>query len=239
MNPGDPELRRILLGEREVDYRLWRARRRTVGLQVGRDGLTVRAPLRISVRDLHQVLQEKAGWILTKLAEWTRRSAQAPAAAWHDGASILIDGRAHKLVLGPAPRISMALDAQGLHLGLPEPGDEQAVARAVEQFLRRRAAQTFAPRLAEFAATLGLPSPRLIIYAPRTLWGSCNRSGVIRLHWRLIQLPPELADYIIAHEVAHLAEMNHSPRFWAVVARLYPDFRAARAAVRQFEPLLH
>lgn len=239
MTTEAPELRRITFGESEIPYRLWRARRRTVGLQVGHDGLVVRAPLRLSMRELHQVLQEKSVWILKKLAEWTRRTEHAPAAAWHDGASILVEGAPRTLVLRVAPRSTVALEGHCLHLALPQPEDQAAVARAVELFLRRRAAQDFAPRLAEFAAALGVPTPRLIIYGPRTLWGSCNRSGVIRLHWRLIQLPPALADYIIAHEVAHLVEMNHSQRFWAVVARLYPDFPEARAAVRRFEPLLH
>jgi hypothetical protein len=67
----------------------------------------------------------------------------------------------------------------------------------------------------------------------RTRWGSCSSRSGIRLHWRLIHLPPALIDYVVAHEVAHLLEMNHSPRFWAVVERLYPDWRAARADLRK------
>jgi predicted metal-dependent hydrolase len=232
------EARRVKLGDRDIDYRLVRARRRTVGLQIGQDGLTVRAPLRLTLRELDQVLNEKSAWILAKLAEWARRAQQAPEAAWHDGATLLVEGRQLRLVLRHAARLRLRVESELLHLDLPRPEDAQAVERAVEQGLRRHAAEAFAPRLARYAAILGLAPPRLIIYAPRTLWGSCNRSGVIRLHWRLIQLPPALADYIIAHEVAHLAQMNHSSRFWEVVARLYPDFRAARAAVRQFEPML-
>ncbi len=230
--------RSISLGEREVAYRLVRVRRRTVGLQVGHDGLTVRAPLRLTLGELQQVLHEKSGWILSKLAEWSRRSEHAPMTAWHDGGLVLYEGVPHTLALQAGPRVRVNREGSLLRVHLPLPSDPAAVARSIEQWMRKRAAEAFAPRLGAYAAALGVPVPRLMVYGPRTLWGSCNRSGLIRLHWRLVQLPPALADYIIAHEVAHLQEMNHGSQFWAVVARLYPDFRAARAAVRQFEPLL-
>ncbi|HNB07544.1 MAG TPA: DUF45 domain-containing protein, partial [Thauera aminoaromatica] len=74
--------------------------------------------------------------------------------------------------------------------------------------------------------------PPVSLSSAATRWGSCSTRSGIRLHWRLIHLEPALIDYVVAHEVAHLAEMNHSPRFWAVVERLYPDWRAARAALR-------
>ena len=74
-----------------------------------------------------------------------------------------------------------------------------------------------------------------------TQWGSCEhhaKKTLIRLHWRLIQLPPELADYIIAHEVSHLREMNHGKAFWALVAMLYPEYRAAEKRLRDMAPLI-
>lgn len=239
MNASESAPRRTQLAGREVPYLLVRAKRRSVGLQVGRDGLTVRAPLRLSQRDLETVLQEKSRWILAKLEEWARREAQAPVQHWCDGASLLYRGEALTLSLSRGRRTQVSDDLFHLRIALPEPENAAAVAAAVERWMRQRAAATFGPRLAQFAATLQLPPPRLLIYAPRTLWGSCNRSGVIRLHWRLMQLPPALADYIVAHEAAHLVEMNHSQRFWAVVERLYPDHAKARAAVRRFEALLH
>jgi len=236
---GAAEARSILLGDQDIRFQLVRARRRTVGLQIGHEGLTVRAPLRLSVRDVHRVLQEKSGWIVSKLAEWKRRTQHAPAASWSDGAEFLYLGVPHRLCVLPAPRAHVVAEAGRVVVHLPQPADAAAVERTVERWLRHKAAEDFAPRLANFAASLGLAAPRLIIYGPRTIWGSCNRSGVIRLHWRLLQLPSALADYILAHEVAHLVQMNHSNRFWAVVAELYPEFKAARDAVRQFEALLH
>ena len=72
----------------------------------------------------------------------------------------------------------------------------------------------------------------------RSEWGSCNRKGEIRLYWRLVQLPPDLAQYVVAHEVAHLIELNHSPRFWALVETLYPAHAAARRALVEWSALL-
>jgi predicted metal-dependent hydrolase len=83
------------------------------------------------------------------------------------------------------------------------------------------------------AAQLGQPLPPLALSAARTRWGSCSVRSGIRLNWRLIHLPPELIDYVIAHETAHLIEMNHSPRFWAVVETLHPDWRTSRQELKR------
>ena len=101
---------------------------------------------------------------------------------------------------------------------------------------RRRAARALAwyrGRIEEYCHRLGLPVPAVRLSNARTRWGSCSSRSGIRLHWRLVHLSPALIDYVVAHEVAHLVEMNHSPRFWAVVERLYPDWREARAALRR------
>ena len=106
-------------------------------------------------------------------------------------------------------------------------------AAALVRALRQRALGWFAERVAAYCQRLGQPVPPVRLTAARTRWGSCSQASGIRLHWRLIHLPPALGDYVVAHEVAHLLEMNHSPRFWAVVAFLYPDWQAARARLRE------
>ena len=98
--------------------------------------------------------------------------------------------------------------------------------------LQARALAWYRGRVEEYCHRLDLPMPAVRLSNARTRWGSCSSRSGIRLHWRLIHLPPALIDYVVAHEVAHLVEMNHSARFWAVVERLYPDWRSARAALR-------
>lgn len=74
--------------------------------------------------------------------------------------------------------------------------------------------------------------PRLALTQARTRWGSCNSRGDIRLNWRLIHLPLTLIDYVVAHELAHIKEMNHGPRFWALVETMYPDWKTAKSTLR-------
>ena len=96
----------------------------------------------------------------------------------------------------------------------------------------------FRDRLDFYSAKLGLAPPVAKFTRARTQWGSCNEQGVIRLHWRLIQLPPALSDYVVAHEVAHRIELNHSSRFWAAVERLFPNCKLARRELERYGELL-
>ena len=91
--------------------------------------------------------------------------------------------------------------------------------------------------MAEFALRIGVPVPPVGLTQARTRWGSCSARG-IRLHWRLLHLPAELIDYVVAHEVAHCVHMNHSPRFWALVGQVVPDLAARRARLRQLGRML-
>ena len=100
-------------------------------------------------------------------------------------------------------------------------------------WLKSQALQALAPRAAHYAARVSLPPPPLALSNARTLWGVCMASGRIRLAWRLVHLDPELADYVVAHEVAHLVVLNHSERFWALVEWLYPHWCEARERIER------
>ena len=102
---------------------------------------------------------------------------------------------------------------------------------------RRRASSRRASRTSPRGS--GAPRRRCKLSGARSEWGSCNHRGEIRLNWRLAQLPPTVADYVVAHEVAHLAELNHSPRFWATVESLLPGHAALRRELREWTALLH
>jgi hypothetical protein len=96
------------------------------------------------------------------------------------------------------------------------------------RWLKGAALEALRPRVAHYAARLGVPAPRLALSNAQTQWGVCTEDGVIRLCWRLVHIEPRLADYVVAHEVAHLVELNHSARFWRLVADLYPGWIEAR-----------
>jgi hypothetical protein len=103
----------------------------------------------------------------------------------------------------------------------------------LEKALREKAHEVFAERLAIHAPRLGVATPALRLSSARTRWGSCNHRGDIALNWRLLLMPLPVVDYVVCHELAHLKEMNHSPRFWSVVEQLCPDWQARRLELRQ------
>jgi predicted metal-dependent hydrolase len=216
----DGQLRRIALAGEQVDYRLVRARRRTIGMQIGLSGLTVaRAALGADPRDRGGARRARCmgGPLASRMAGTTPRRASR---AWETGASILYLGRELALAVHPARKKEIAADLINLSVLHPAADDERQVAAFVGRWLRDEALRLLEPRVADFAARVTTRVPTLKLSNSRSEWGSCNQHGVIRLNWRLVQLPPHLAYYVVAHEVAHLVELNHSQRFWGLVEML-------------------
>jgi predicted metal-dependent hydrolase len=230
--------RRVRLDGRDVDYRLVRARRRTIGMEIDLDGLSVRAPRWVTIADVEAVLAERSAWILRTLDAWRGRRRDVLPREWRTGSAILFGGRELALAVYRSRKPLVHADLFDLTVLHPHAPDEAAVATLVRQWLRDEAMRLLSPRVRHFAARLARPAPPLKISNARSEWGSCNHRGEIRLNWRLAQLPPALADYVVAHEIAHLAELNHSPRFWAVVESLLPGHAAMRRALDDWTALL-
>ena len=213
----------IELGGRLVEYRFARRRRRTLSITVDASGLRVSAPLRAPWREIEAFLRDKERWILAKLDDWAR-APHAPVLRGASGESLPLFGAPVTLEVGSGAR-AVERDGAQLRVYAPEPA---RVLKVLVGWLKAQALHTLRPRTAEFAARLGRGEPRVTLSSARTQWGVCAEDGSIRLSWRLVHLAPSLADYVVAHEVAHLVELNHSKRFWNLLARLYPDWRAAR-----------
>lgn len=225
---GEKPCRLEILGQ-PVSYQLRRSRRRTIGLSVDHRGLRVGAPVGASLRDIEALLHKHGAWVLEKLAAWQGRSGASPLAA---GSSIPWLGAGLALQLRSDAGRSRWVPG-GVELAVP-PG--RSLEQALVQLLKPRAKALFQERLACYAARLGVPTPPLFLSSARSRWGSCNSRGEIRLSWRLAHFDLALIDYVVAHELAHLKEMNHSPRFWSVVEQLYPDWRRARAELKRLAP---
>jgi len=212
----------IELGGRSVEYRFVRRRRRTLGVSVDAHGLKVAAPLRAPWREIEGFLREKRRWILAKLDDWAS-APKPPLLLGMSGESLLLFGAPHILEVREGTR--RVIHERGrLLVSAPRWRALETLVR----WLKLRALESLEPRVAHFAARLGVGAPALKLSNARTQWGVCVERGPIRLSWRLVHLDPLLADYVVAHEVAHLVELNHSRRFWARVESLYPDWRAAR-----------
>jgi predicted metal-dependent hydrolase len=231
-------VRSIALCDQSIDYRLNRARRRSIGMVIDHTGLSVRAPSWVSIREIELALRERAEWVIKTLAEWRGRDKEALPAQWCEGAGLLYRGRPLTLALFPARKKTIAADLLHLTVLHPNPGNEGEIAAFVGRWLREQALALLAPRVLHFARQVTGVSPAVKLSSARTQWGSCNHKGEIRLHWRLVQLPPAVADYVIAHEVAHLVELNHSPRFWALVESLLPGHAEARRQLDAMTPVL-
>lgn len=191
-------------------------------------GLRVGAPRNASLAEIDAFVRGHGDWVLKKLDEHAGRAASRHLAV-RDGARLpLLGGEVRVRVTAGGNRIYWQEDA--LELAARTDADLDGLARRA---LQRRALGHFAGRIAHYAERMGCPPPPLALSSARTRWGSCSRETGIRLNWRLIHLPPELIDYVVAHELAHLVEMNHSPRFWGVVERLYPGWHEARAALKR------
>lgn len=225
------EQRRIALDGREVSYILRRSARRTLALQVDAGGVRVAVPLHCPVGDAERFIAAHGRWLLGKLDAIAARPRPEPFVAV-DGMRFPLFGQDCRLRLeGRRRAAAWRFGGDGVEeLVLPVSTSEPAA--AVVRALRRRAQTWFAGRVAEYCHRLGVAVPSVRLSSARTRWGSCSRVSGIRLHWRLIHLPPALVDYVVAHEVAHLVEMNHSARFWSLVERLYPHWREARGQLR-------
>ena len=228
---ADAPVRRALLRGRPVEYRFQRRRRRTIGLRVNGDGLTVAAPLRAPWREIEGFLRAKAGWILEKLDE--RAALGSPVTIFGETGEVLpLRGRPATLVVAKGDRAVLQAGDE-LRVSLPAPHNRGAVRALTLRWLKARALELLAPRVAHYAARVSLAPPPFSLSNARTQWGVCTAHGRIRLAWRLVHLDPALADYVVAHEVAHLVELNHSKRFWALVEWLYPYWREARERIER------
>lgn len=224
------EPKTIRLGDREVTYLLKRSQqRRSIVLTVNEHGLTVNAPWRSSQRRIVGVILESAEWVLKKLAVWSAYPARKQ--SWIEGDRIRFLGRELQLSLVKDSVASTTTLEEGdrLKIALAAPHGKTAVQAAVVQWYRRHAKANFSERIAVYAPRLDVAVPRLFLSAARTRWGSCNVKGDIRLNWRLIQASQSTVDYVVVHELAHLHEMNHSRRFWKIVAGVCPYYKEACA----------
>lgn len=222
-------------GIHRFDWSLHRAARRTLALRVDDRGVSLHAPRLASGASIAQFLQQHAAWVQRKLRQREQRlqALQASRIDWADGGRIPYLGQHLTLRLRGASQLQWDEARAELHLPLPQGSSAQQVRDSVAAWLQRQALGLFTARVAHFAAQLGVRVTAVKLSAATTRWGSAKSDGSIRLHWRLLHFSPQLVDYVVAHEVAHLREMNHSPRFWAHVGSLYPEYHQARTQLRK------
>lgn len=214
------------------------ARRRTIGITVKRDGaLVVAAPVRASHARLEAVVREKLPWVRRKLAEF---AALGPPPAPREvvaGELFPYLGREYRLTLADAPEAPVTLDDGTLRVDRALDGDARA---AVLAWYRARATEQVEAAVARFVPLVGAaPAAVVVRDLGKRRWGVCDhRTLTVSFHWQLVALPPELVDYVVVHELAHLHEPNHGSGFWRRVQDVLPDCRQRRRRLREHGDLL-
>jgi predicted metal-dependent hydrolase len=234
MRGHDGRTRALRVGPEYLSYRLRRARRRSIGFQIDDAGLTVSAPRWVPLREIEAAIAEKHGWIVRKQREWGewRERRRLPQVRFAEGGLLPFLGASLALRLGAA--VTQRVDAT-LAVALPHAATEGQVRDAVQAWLQTEARRVLGERVALLAPRAGPRYAGWKLSSARSQWGSCTHDGVIRLSWRLAHFSLPVIDYVVAHELAHLAEMNHSPRFWHAVGQLLPGFEPAREEIRRFD----
>ncbi|MBX3485218.1 M48 family metallopeptidase [Phenylobacterium sp.] len=214
-----------------------RARRVSLRLDRTRREIVATAPSLRRLPEAAAFARSRAAWIAERLAELPRAEALRP------GMLIEVFGRPVRLEAG-AGRARWIEPADGSTPRIAAMGEGEGFTRAVILVIRKKAAEVLGARTAHYAAALGAPTPKVTVADARSRWGSCRPGprgtpGAVRYSWRLALAPFEVADYVAAHECAHLLELNHGPRFWAHVRNLVGDERPHRAWLRAEGARLH
>jgi predicted metal-dependent hydrolase len=225
-----------------IPYRIRRSERaRRARILVDGEGVEVVLPRRFPLRDVEPFVEEKRAWIERTLRRMRATEAELPRARLEDGGRVpylgehlrlavrVESGRQLEHVARRGEELRVALPAGAEQL-LPADG---ALRGALESWYRRRARAEVAPRLDAACARAGTGYTRLQIRGQRTRWASCSSNGAMSFNWRLLLAPREILDYVIEHEVAHLELLDHSPRFWALLASRCPDWREREGWLRR------
>jgi predicted metal-dependent hydrolase len=213
-----------------------RARRARVTINDAGETIVV-LPDRAPGRAAAELVTRHTGWIerhVGRIQELKRVLAQRP--AFGDGRRVMLSGIAHPVRLersgSMATRVRIVSAPPSIVISLA-PGDGRRPAVILEASLRRLARSVILERVYERGAEMGLTPRGVAIRDQRTRWGSASARGTLSFNWRLVLCPPDMLDYVVVHELAHLRVRGHPPRFWALVARHFPDHAAARRWLRQ------
>jgi predicted metal-dependent hydrolase len=235
--PPDPPHIDVPHGDRSFRVSVRRraqARRFTLRVSNASGEVVLTLPERADIKAARQFAEAHGGWIATRLSK------RPGDVAFEHGAVAPLRGVPHRIVHWSSVRgaTRASVDAAGEPI-IAVSGEAGHVARRVTDFLKKEALKDLKAAVDRHTATLGIPARRIACRDTASRWGSCSSKGHLSFSWRLIMAPPLVLDYLAAHEVAHLKEMNHSHRFWALTHKLCPATEEAEAWLKRHGPSLH
>jgi predicted metal-dependent hydrolase len=228
------------VGGRTVAFTLRRSdRARHARLEISaRGGLTVVVPANYSTDRVRLLLNEKRRWITAKLDKYGDTESPTPRRPVTAGDTLPYLGRELKIetVDGKGKTAVVCIDRRRLVLSVA--GGHGDLRQVLERWYRSEARDQIAPMVDEICHRMGVSHNEIRLKGHRSLWGSCSRTRNLNFNWRLVMTPIPVIEYVVIHELAHLKEMNHSPRFWRIVESYCPEWRARRQWLTEHSQLL-
>lgn len=233
----------ILLGKTELQYVLTRSSRKTIGITIEKDGIVkVTSPFRVSDSYINQLLQDKALWILKKLATIETRAAKTnKAKVFEDGEHFSYLGKEYNLKLTESmnlKRPTVRLGDENLVITVPNSFESEKIKNILRLWYIEQFKLVIEDRVKHYSSIIGVFPEKITIREQKTRWGSCSTKGNINLNWKLIMAPMEVLDYVVIHELCHMREMNHSKEFWKLVEYVFPQYKKCRAWLKDNGDLL-
>ena len=204
-----------------------RSTRLTLRIDIGGRGIRVTTPPGISQRDVERFIERHTGWLETRLAKYPDKPVVRA------GAKMPVRGVAHLILHEPAARGSVQIETEDGAPVLRVYGDPRHLPRRLSDFLKREAKRDIEALVAKHTATVGRKAKSIRFKDTSSRWGSCTADGALSFSWRIMMAPPAVIDYLVAHEVAHLKEMNHGPQFWALCRALCPETDRCKAWLKK------
>lgn len=231
--PVSIENRTVSVPDAVFSYRLYRENRRTLVLRLGEAGLEAHAPLGMPTVEVEAFLAEKRQWIQKHLTRQEEAQSWAEGFQFRHGGRFMYRGHVMGLLLGAAKTTLVERGGYPvLYAALREDASEIRVRGFLRGWLAAQAAKTYPGRVALLAQKTGVAPSAVHLTDAVSFWGQCDSRGVIKLSWRLVLFDEAVSDYVIAHELAHLVHMDHSPWFWALVARVDPGYKKHEAQLK-------
>ncbi|WP_265516178.1 M48 family metallopeptidase [Nitratireductor luteus] len=204
-----------------------RARRLTLRIEPGGGGLRVTVPPGISASEVQRFIGRHQGWLEERIVRLPERPAVRP------GIKVPLRGVPHIIVHEPGRRGGVVVDEIDGEPALIVSGDRRHLPRRVGDFLKREAKRDLEMLVAKHTDAVGRKAKAVRYRDTSSRWGSCTSDGVLSFSWRIMMAPPAVINYLVAHEVAHLKEMNHGPRFWKLCRELCPRTDEAKAWLKR------
>ncbi|MCL2034361.1 MAG: M48 family metallopeptidase [Oscillospiraceae bacterium] len=214
-----------------IAYSLTRSKRKTVGIYIRCGGVEVRAPLKYPRSEIDKFVSSKEKWIRDNLAKSQFQAEKKSAFTLNYGDMALYRGGCYPIEARAKNRIGF----DDTVFYLPQNLQPEQIKTAIVQIYRMLAKRDLSSKVLEYAKLMGVTPAAVKINGAKTRWGSCSTHKSINFSWRLIMADDDVIDYVAVHELAHITEMNHSQKFWAIVEQILPDYKERRAKLKELQ----